>query len=126
MAISAKNKYHKVWMSFLAGEYILCISNEIIEEYLEVIARNVNVKVAEAIVYTILTRNNVRKLNPHYRFGLIANDYDDNKFVDCAIAANAQYIVTEDHHYNILKQIPFPKVSVIGIDDFLYILNSNN
>lgn len=119
MAISAKNSYHKIWQSFLAGEFTLCISNEIIEEYLEVIARNINIKVAEAIIYTILMRKNVKKMSLHYRFHLIEADEDDNKFVDCAIASNAQYIVTEDHHFNVLKTISFPKVSVININDFL-------
>lgn len=119
MAISSRNRYHKVWQAFLQGDYILCITNEIIEEYHEVIARNINRQVAEAIVYVILARNNVKRLAPHYHFHLVEADEDDNKFVDCAIAANARYIVTEDHHFDVLKKIPFPSVAVIGIDDFL-------
>ncbi len=43
---------------------------------------------------------------------------DDNKFVDCAIAANAHFIVTEDKHFKILSEIPFPKVNVISAKDF--------
>ena len=34
----------------------------------------------------------IRK-DPHYTFALIEADKDDNKFVDCAIAANAKCIV---------------------------------
>lgn len=118
MSISARNVYHKVWQAFLQGDYTLCVSNEILEEYVEVLTRNINVRVAEAVVYAILTRWNVRKLDPHYRFHLIKADEDDNKFVDCAIAGNARYIVTEDHHFDVLKEISFPKVAVISIDDF--------
>lgn len=44
---------------------------------------------------------------------------DDNKFVDCAIAANAQFIVTEDHHYDVLKTIDFPKVNIIKLDEMM-------
>ena len=62
---------------------------------------------------------NVTFIDPHYSFGLIHADEDDNKFVDCAIASNAIFIVTEDKHYNELANIPFPKVEVIGIDDFI-------
>lgn len=124
MSISAKNVYHSVWMAFLRGEYTLCITNEIIEEYLEVISRNINTLVAEKIVAAILNRENTIKLDPHFRFNLIEKDKDDNKFVDCAIAGNASYIVTEDHHFNVLKNIKFPPISVIGIDDFILILNS--
>lgn len=119
MAISSRGPYFTVWQSFLDREYTLCVSNEIIEEYLEVLARNINRQVAEAIVYAILARENICKLAPHYRFRLIKADEDDNKFVDCAIAGNAKYIVTEDHHFAILKEVAFPSVAVIGIDAFL-------
>ena len=124
MAISARNEYHLIWQSFLSGDYVLCVSNEIIEEYLEVISRNINQWVAESIIYSILMRKNVRKLTPYYRFRLIENDLDDNKFVDCAISANAQYIVTEDRHFDVLKKCSFPKVDVIGIDIFVDLLKS--
>ena len=124
MAISAKNVYHRVWLDFLSGKYKLCITNEIIEEYLEVISRNINTLVAEKIVAAILNRENTIKLDPHFRFNLIEDDKDDNKFADCAVAGNASYIVTEDHHFNVLKNIKFPSITVIGIDDFILILNS--
>ncbi len=123
MAISARNVYHKVWQAFLNGEYILCVTNEIIEEYLEVLSHNINSRTAEAIIYTILTRHNVEMLDTHYHFHLIQVDEDDNKFVDCAIAANATYIVTEDHHFDVLKQVKFPSVSVIGLDEFIKYLS---
>lgn len=119
MAISARNKYNIVWRKFLAGEYVLCISNEIVEEYVEVISRNISARLAETIAYTILNRNNTQKYDPHFRFNLIQSDPDDNKFVDCAIASSAKYIVTEDHHFDILKSIEFPHVDVIGIDEFI-------
>ena len=66
----------------------------------------------------ILTRPNVIRKDPHYTFALIEADKDDNKFVDCAIAANAKCIVTEDKHFKVLENVPFPKVEVIGIEDF--------
>ena len=118
MSIAPKSPYRSVWQTFLGGDYNLCISNEIMEEYAEVLARNISPRVSEAIVYAILTRPNVIRKDPHYSFGLIEADKDDNKFVDCAIAANAKCIVTEDNHFNVLKTIPFPKVEVIGIDEF--------
>ena len=58
-------------------------------------------------------------ITPYFKFQLIDDDPDDNKFVDCAISANAKYIVTEDHHYNILKHIDFPKVDCITLDEFM-------
>ena len=118
MSIAPRSPYRKVWNAFLRGDYNLCVSNEIIEEYSEVLSRNISPQVSEAIVYAILTRPNVIRKDPHYTFALIEADKDDNKFVDCAIAANAKCIVTEDKHFKVLENIPFPKVEVIGIEDF--------
>ena len=48
----------------------------------------------------------------------LLQDADDNKFADCAIAANADYLITNDKDFNILKQINFPKISVVTIQEF--------
>lgn len=119
MSISAKNEYHYIWKSFLKGDFTLCISNEILEEYLEVISRNINPNVAQYVVYVLLERKNVQLVDTFYHFHLIQTDPDDNKFVDCAIVSNARYIVTQDKHFNVLKTIDFPKVEIIDIDNFL-------
>lgn len=66
------------------------------------------------------------RFDSHFSFGLITVDADDNKFVDCAIVANAHFIVTEDKHFYVLKNIEFPHVDVIGIDDFKDILASSS
>ncbi len=119
MAISSRSNYHKIWQSFIDGDFTLCISNEILEEYAEVIARNISANVARYIIYTIMERKNVKQITPSFKWNLITVDPDDNKFVDCAIAANAKFIVTEDHHFNVLNEIEFPSVDVVKIDDFL-------
>ena len=38
--------------------------------------------------------------------------------------AGADYIVSEDSHFEILKTIPFPSVTVKHLDDFLRDLDS--
>lgn len=119
MAISAQNEYYQVWQDFLDGKYVLCITNDIIEEYSEVIARNISPLVSEFIITAILNRKNIKLISPSYAFHLIDADEDDNKFVDCAIIGNAKYIVKQDHHFNILKQISFPKVDIITLKAFL-------
>ena len=119
MAISARNEYYQVWQDFLDGKYTLCITNEIIEEYSEVISRNISPLISELVISAILNRKNVKRIAPSFAFHLIEADQDDNKFVDCAIVANAKYIVTQDHHFDVLKNILFPKVVVISLKTFL-------
>lgn len=118
-SISQRSNYYPVWKSFIAGEYDLCVSSEILEEYEEVIGRLMSPLAAKIVVEAILKAPNTRRLDPHFRFRLIEKDPDDNKFVDCAISAGADYIVSEDTHFQVLESIPFPTVYVIRLDDFM-------
>lgn len=67
---------------------------------------------------------NIQKLEAYYHWQLIEQDPDDNKFADCAIAANADYLVTNDKHFNVLKTIAFPKVVVITAQEWLEIIKT--
>jgi predicted nucleic acid-binding protein len=42
--------------------------------------------------------------------------------VDCAVAGNADFIVTNDGHFKVLKDIQFPRVEVLSIDEFEQLL----
>ena len=109
------------------GKNKLCVSNEILEEYIEILQRLTDNETAEYVVKTILNSPFVELITPFYHFNLITVDPDDNKFVDCAISANAHYIVTNDHHYDVLKDIDFPKVNVVNIQQFcIYRHKKNN
>ena len=123
-SIPARSRYHKVWQSLVEGRNILCVSNEIISEYMEILQRLTDFETAEVVIKTIVNSPFVEFVSPYYRFELIKQDPDDNKFVDCAIAASARYIVTNDHHYDVLKEIPFPHVDIISIADFIQQLES--
>lgn len=116
--ISPHSEYHNVWLSLTKGQNVLCISNEIIEEYVEILERLFNHNFAEAVVKTIVNSPFVEYVAPFYKFELIKSDPDDNKFVDCAIAANARYIVSNDRHYDVLKTINFPRVEVLSLSSF--------
>lgn len=118
MCIPKNSPYRIVWNAFLNGEFTLCLSNEIVEEYLEILSNKTTASIAGNVISTILNQHNVELINPHYRFGLIQADVDDNKFVDCAIVANAEYLVSNDSHFRILEQIPFPKVNLLRLKSF--------
>lgn len=121
-SISPRSRYYAVWESLVDGKNILCVSNEIIMEYLEILQRLTDHDTAETIVKTIINSRFVEFVTPYYNFGLITQDPDDNKFVDCAITANARFIVTNDHHYDILKTIDYPSVDIINLDDFMKLI----
>ncbi len=124
-SLSRRGHYFEVWRGLLQGKYTLCVSNEILEEYEEIIAQKTNGIIAANVIQTLINSPYVCLITPYYRFNLIKSDNDDNKFVDCAIAANATFIVSEDAHFQILKDISFPQVDVIRLNSFLNILLNN-
>ena len=118
-SLSRHGEYYPVWKGFQTGKYRLCVSNDIISEYQEIIALKTSEEVARNVVDLLLKSRNVEFIDPHFKFHLIEADNDDNKFVDCAIAANATFIVSEDKHFDVLEHISFPKVLVVRLREFL-------
>ncbi len=123
--VLGKGYKNAVWQAFLDKKYILCYTNEILCEYEEVLCRYfADEELAQLVVQVILASTNAEQVDPSYRFRLIMEDPDDNKFVDCAIISGATYIVSDDRHYNVLKNIPFPETNVKRLKEFAQILDS--
>ena len=117
--ISRRSRYHDLWLSLLDGRNTLCVSTEILEEYAEKMQQFTSNEFTEAALGVITNNPYTLFVTPYYHFNLISVDRDDNKFVDCAVAANAKFVVTDDGHFDVLKQIDFPKVNIIGLDDVI-------
>ena len=73
----------------------------------------------------ILSQKNVEFVTPYYKLHLIHADEDDNKFVDCAFAAGASCIVSNDAHFKVLNEVEFPRIIVQNIKDFVKLLLRN-
>jgi len=117
-----KQPFHRILRALLEGWIILVVSTEILLEYEEV---TVSLSGAErwrdaAAFLELLTQlhGNIRQIQPHYRFGVVTADPDDNKFCDCAIAAEADFVVTEDGHFDALKSAGY-KPQPITPDEFI-------
>ena len=117
-ALPSRSPYHKIWTEILAGRISLCVNTDILNEYEEILAAKTNSEIAHNVVEAIARLNTTEFQEVYIHFGLIEADPDDNKFVDCAVAADAEYIVTNDSHFNILKHTDWPKLTVIAIKEF--------
>lgn len=117
-------KYHWVFERLVAGEYQLIVTNEILTEYQEQIAKRYGLPYTEAQLDFLLLLPNVVGVTPFYRWRLIKDDPDDDKFVDAAVAANADYIVTNDKHFRLLQDLDFPPVRTVTLDAFEVLLQS--
>ncbi|WP_138989908.1 putative toxin-antitoxin system toxin component, PIN family [Larkinella sp. C7] len=126
VSISDRSRYHLIYRAFLNGIYTLCVTGDILDEYEEIFEQphHLGPTITQDVLEVIDNAPNVALVTKFFRWELIKNDPDDNKFVDCAVACNADFIVTNDRHFTILKGIPFPRLQVINIDEFIDILKS--
>ena len=57
--LPSRSPYHKVWTDFLDNRLEICISNEILAEYEEILSEKTSLFFADAIVKTLLNKKNV-------------------------------------------------------------------
>ncbi|MBC8184811.1 putative toxin-antitoxin system toxin component, PIN family [candidate division KSB1 bacterium] len=113
----------KLIKHFQNDEFLLVLSENILQEYQEVILEfnnDVLINQADDLFLTILNR--AIFINPSEKHD-VCRDKDDNKFIDCAIAANAEYIVTKN-----IKHFPIKKykgIKIVKIKDFLTVIEQN-
>ena len=122
VCIPGRSPFRSIFDKFLAKEFDLLLSNEILSEYLEKLEEKASIDVANNIAEVLISAENVERVNIYFNWNLIAQDPDDNKYVDCAVAGNATWIVSNDKHFNMLKSIVFPKIEVLKIENFLAVL----
>ena len=119
VSIAPSSIYRPIFDALLAKKYTLVISNDILTEYEEIFSQRANQKVANLVLEALGNLSNVKKQDIFIKWNIIEADKDDNKFVDCAIAGNCHYIVTDDRHFNILKTKGNDLIELVNIDVFL-------
>jgi putative PIN family toxin of toxin-antitoxin system len=117
-----RQPFYPILRALLDGRLTLALFTEILLEYEEVTVKLSGAERWREVValLELLSRlhNNIRQIEPHYRFGAVVADPDDNKFCDCAIAAAADFVVTEDNHFAALKSAGF-KPQPLTPDEFI-------
>ena len=118
---SIPNGSSRRWLydAFINKKFIWVFSNEIMSEYEEMIAFEYSPKAADLVLTILLSSANHEKHEPAYRWQLIEEDPDDNKFVDCAISANVDFLVSDDRHITKLRKISnlFPPIAILTFDE---------
>ena len=122
VAISEFSPFHWVIEELEKENYTICVTTDILDEYAEVVGDHMGSEIADLALEAILQLPNHLKIEKYFFWQLVDNDPDDNKFVDCAIASNSLYIVSEDKDLRKLKVDDFFKTKVIRIEEFKKIL----
>lgn len=113
-ALSPKLPYRVILKKLLAGSYELCATTEILLEYEEKIAEFYSQTTASTLLDAFTMSSHFQKVEVFFRFNILA-DSDDNKFIDCAFAANAHFLVTDDRDFRVLKGLVFPKIDLLSM-----------
>lgn len=119
VSIGRKSKYRPIFDAILNGNIKLLISNDTISEYREILEQKSNAIVADNVVDALLRSPDTERVDIYFKWSVIYQDGDDNKFVDCALNGQAQFLVTDDRHFNVLKSIGFPSVKIVRTKAFL-------
>jgi putative PIN family toxin of toxin-antitoxin system len=122
VCLPVTSPYYCLWKAFRDMQITLCYTTDMLFEYSEILTRFYHQHFVNDIINELLLSPNVIKANNYYRWNLITIDPDDNKFADCALNAGADYLVTNDRHFNVLKSLNFPPIKVVNIEDFKNIL----
>ena len=123
VVLPVNSPYRCLWDAFRQGKFTLCYTTEMLQEYEELLLRFYSLEIVSLTVEMLLKSPNIIQTIPYYKWNFISVDPDDNKFVDCALNAGADYIVTNDKHFNVLKKVDFPKINLINIDTFKTIIS---
>ncbi|MGH7970339.1 MAG: putative toxin-antitoxin system toxin component, PIN family [Limisphaerales bacterium] len=105
-ALAQQHSFHPILDAWVAGRLTWAVSTPILLEYEEVLTRLSGPlrwrKLARLMDLAELTSENLLRVTPSFQFHVIAADPDDNIFTDCAITAEANYLLTEDTHFALL------------------------
>ena len=118
VCISPRSESHWLWESLLSAAFDLCVTTDVLNEYAEIIGREMGQEVADVALDLLTDLPNVHLIQKYYHWQLVEADPDDNKFVDCAIAAGAHYLVSEDRHLRVVRQFPYLNIELLTLLEF--------
>lgn len=99
-ALARQSPIASLFRAIAKGELRLAITSAIVLEYEEIAAERGGSAFAARVMHWLslvsASWGTVEQVHPSYQFRVISTDPDDNKFVDCAITANANFIITRD------------------------------
>jgi len=122
-AILFGGKPRQILEKAVRGEIRLCLSEPILEELKGVLRRS-KFDYSPEMIQVILTElTGIADLvNPSKSIGVVLEVPDDNRILECAVEAEANYIITGDSH--LLKLSRYRNIEVLNTVAFLEKLSS--
>ena len=111
----------KVVNLWKTGEVTLCLSRPIIDEYIEVLRRlglQDEKELGELLGLFARGFHVVFTAKTH-ELHVVDDDPDDNKFIECAVALKAEYIITGDKALTSIQN--YMGINIVSPKDFILI-----
>ena len=100
------------------GGIEICLSEEILEEYLRVLGRlQVSAPALAELLHLFKIGDNIVFAETPEKLEIVPEDSTDDKFIECALSAGAELIVSGDQH--LLKLGNFRGVRIVSPARFL-------
>ena len=119
VSLSTQSPYHWALRAVAEGRATLCVTTGIALEYEEVVADQMGRAAADTLTSFLDGVPSVEWVRVRYRWRLVTADPDDDKFADCALAAG---VVSEDRHFDSVRDLDFPPLRVVGTEGFRQLL----
>ena len=104
-SLPEKGRFRPIIEGFVVGRIRWVVSTEILNEYQEILNEKGGPRAGGALSALLeFYRDYVVRVAPTYHWQALEIDVDDNKFVDAAVAASADWIVTEDRGFDVLHR----------------------
>ncbi|MBM7855103.1 putative PIN family toxin of toxin-antitoxin system [Desulfohalotomaculum tongense] len=120
--ISSKSHPAQILDLWMSNCIIVCITAEIVEEYISVLLRPKFKGIGSPqeryeIISGLVELEHTSVVNPDFRIKAIVEDPDDNIFLECALEAKAEVIISGDEHLLNLKE--FEGIKILKPIEFL-------
>ncbi|MFD1468228.1 putative toxin-antitoxin system toxin component, PIN family [Hymenobacter caeli] len=122
VSIGRQSPFRSIFDALLRQRLTLAVSTSILLEYEEILTQRNGPAVAQNVVEALRNLRNVSRHEVRYSWRLPFADPDDEKFVDCYVAAQADYLVSNDRHFEGLSAAGFPAMRVVSAAEFLTLL----
>ena len=117
-AILFGGKPRQILEKAIRGEMRLCLSEPILEELRGVLQRSKFDYSPEMIQFILTELTGIADVvNPSEMIDLVLEDSDDNRILECAVEAKANYIISGDFH--LLKLSRYRNIEVLNAAAFL-------
>jgi uncharacterized protein len=121
-AVLFGGKPRQVLQSALNGVFQIAVSESTFSELQDVLIRpkfGFSARFVQAITSEIAAI--AEWIEPAEHFEIVIEDPKDNQFIDCAVAADAAYLVSGDNH--LLKLGKCGKTIILNVDSFIEIFS---